>query len=168
MSEREIRRIEVLSEVMSGRRTLVAAAAVLAVTPRHARRLLLRLQAGGGTTLAHKARGRHHELTVSRETLRQRMAEAGPWLSRQQRRSFHQPRLRREACGELVQIDDSEHRWFQDRGDPCTLLVFIDDTTGKLMQLRFVVQCADKCHGEENHDQQGNKCHRGRHPAPTS
>jgi Winged helix-turn helix len=58
MSEREIRRIEVLSEVMSGRRTLVAAAALLAVTPRHARRLLLRLQAGGGTALAHKARGR--------------------------------------------------------------------------------------------------------------
>jgi hypothetical protein len=52
MSEREIRRIEVLSEVVSGRRTLVAAAAVLAVTPRHARRLLLRLQAGGGAALA--------------------------------------------------------------------------------------------------------------------
>jgi hypothetical protein len=99
MSEREIRRIEVLSEVMSGRRTLVAAAGVLAVTPRHARRLLLRLQASGGTALARKARGRHHGLTVSRETLRQWMAEAGPWLSRQQRRSFHQPRLGRAACG---------------------------------------------------------------------
>jgi hypothetical protein len=37
-----------------------------------------------------------------------------------------------------VQIDGSEHRWFEDRGDPCSLLVFIDDATGKLMQLRFV------------------------------
>lgn len=27
---------------------------------------------------------------------------------------------------------------FEDRGDPCSLLVFIDDATGKLMQLRFV------------------------------
>ncbi|MQX47535.1 ISNCY family transposase, partial [Sinorhizobium medicae] len=59
-------------------------------------------------------------------------------LSRKQRRTFHQPRLRREAYGELVQIDGSEHRWFEDRGDPCSLLVFIDDATGKLMQLRFV------------------------------
>jgi hypothetical protein len=59
-------------------------------------------------------------------------------LSRQQRRSFHQPRLCREALGELVQIDGSEHRWFEDRGPPCSLLVFIDDATGKLMQLRFV------------------------------
>jgi hypothetical protein len=39
--------------------------------------------------------------------------------------------------GELVQIG-SEHRWFEDRADPCTLLVFIDDATGRLMQLRFV------------------------------
>ena len=66
------------------------------------------------------------------------MSDAGVWLSRQQRRTFHQPRLRREAYGELVQIDGSEHRWFEDRGDPCSLLVFIDDATGKLMQLRFV------------------------------
>jgi hypothetical protein len=51
---------------------------------------------------------------------------------------FHQPRLRREAYGELIQIDGSEHRWFEDRGAPCSLLVFIDDATGKLMQLRFV------------------------------
>src|SRR3954464_10537580 len=55
-----------------------------------------------------------------------------------QRRHSHQPRLRREALGELVQIDGSEHRWFEDRADPCTLLVFIDDATGRLMRLRFV------------------------------
>jgi hypothetical protein len=34
---------------------------------------------------------------VSRETLRRWMVEDGLWLSRKQRRSFHQPRLRREA-----------------------------------------------------------------------
>lgn len=65
------------------------------------------------------------------------MAE-GVWLFRKQRRTFHQPRLRRESYGELVQIDGSDHRWFEDRADPCTLLVFVDDATSKLMQLRFV------------------------------
>ncbi len=80
----------------------------------------------------------HHALTVSRETLRKWMVEAGIWLSRRQRRTFHQPRLRREALGELIQIDGSEHRWFESRADPCTLLVFIDDATSRLMQLRFV------------------------------
>ncbi len=62
----------------------------------------------------------------------------GLWLSRKQRRTFHQPRLRRESYGELIQIDGSEHRWFEERGEPCTLLVFIDDATSRLMQLRFV------------------------------
>ena len=66
------------------------------------------------------------------------MVADGLWLSRKQRRTFHQPRLRRESYGELVQIDGSEHRWFEHRGEPCTLLVFIDDATSRLMQLRFV------------------------------
>lgn len=91
-----------------------------------------------GPTLASEMLAERDGLCVSRETLRRWMIDAGIWLSRKQRRTFHQPRLRREAYGELVQIDGSEHRWFEDRGDPCSLLVFIDDATGKLMQLRFV------------------------------
>ena len=50
----------------------------------------------------------------------------------------HQPRRRRDCLGELVQIDGSEHAWFEDRGPPCTLLGFVDDATSRLMQLRFV------------------------------
>ena len=47
-------------------------------------------------------------------------------------------RQRREHFGELVQIDGSEHRWFGPDYPACTLLVFIDDATGRLMQLQFV------------------------------
>ena len=91
-----------------------------------------------GPTLAAEKLAERDGLRVSHETLRRWMSEAGLWLSRKQRRTFHQPRLRREAYGELVQIDGSEHRWFEERGPPCSLLVFVDDATGKLMQLRFV------------------------------
>ncbi len=91
-----------------------------------------------GPTLATEKLAERDGLRVSRETLRRWMVDAGLWLSRKQRRTFHQPRLRREAYGELVQIDGSEHRWFEDRGPPCSLLVFVDDATGRLMQLRFV------------------------------
>ncbi|QPB23215.1 ISNCY family transposase [Rhizobium sp. 007] len=91
-----------------------------------------------GPTLAAEKLAARDGLRVSRETLRSWMVDAGLWRSRKQRRTFHQPRLRREAYGELVQIDGSEHRWFEDRGDPCSLLVFVDDATGRLMQLRFV------------------------------
>ena len=66
------------------------------------------------------------------------MVEAELWLPRAQRRRFHQPRLRRERLGELVQVDGSQHRWFEDRGPPCTLLVFVDDATSTLMHARFV------------------------------
>ena len=47
--------------------------------------------------------------------------------------------MRREAFGELIQIDGSDHRWFENRADACTLLVFIDDATSRLVQLRFVL-----------------------------
>jgi len=91
-----------------------------------------------GPTLAAEMLADHHGFKVSRETLRKWMIEDGIWLSRKQRRTFHQPRLRRECFGELIQIDGSDHRWFEDRADPCTLLVFIDDATSMLMELRFV------------------------------
>ncbi len=91
-----------------------------------------------GPTLATEALAERHAIHVGRETLRRWMMADGMWLSRKQRKTFHQPRLRRESYGELVQIDGSEHRWFEDRAEPCTLLVFVDDATSKLMQLRFV------------------------------
>ena len=171
MSGQELQRIEVLSEVVARRRTEISAAGVLGLSTRQTRRLLAAYRDGGGAAMIHKARGRTSNsqldrrdprvrvmwvrdlgragamlltkdgVKVSRETLRKWMVEDGLWLSRKQRRSFHQPRLRRESYDELIQIDGSDHRWFEERGAACSLLVFIDDATGKLMQLRFVPRC---------------------------
>jgi len=38
----------------------------------------------------------------------------------------------------LIQIDGSDHEWFEDRGPRCTLLVYIDDATSELMHLKMV------------------------------
>lgn len=57
-----------------------------------------------GPTLAAEMLEDHHGLKVSRETLRKWMAEDGLWLSRQQHRTFHQPRLRRECFGDLAAL----------------------------------------------------------------
>src|SRR5262249_36113760 len=62
----------------------------------------------------------------------------GPTLAAEQRKRIHQPRPRRDCVGELVQVDGSEHWWFEDRGPQCTLLVFVDDATSRLMHLQFV------------------------------
>jgi hypothetical protein len=92
-----------------------------------------------GPTLAAEKLAEHHGCSVSRETLRGWMIADGLWQDRRHRLpSPHQPRRRRDCLGELVQIDGSEHAWFEDRGPPCTLLAFVDDATSQLMQLRFV------------------------------
>jgi hypothetical protein len=92
-----------------------------------------------GPTLAAEKLREDHGIALGRETVRQWMIKAGLWLDRRQRRTrIHQPRPRRECVGELVQVDGCEHWWFEDRGPQCTLLVFIDDATGRLMHLQFV------------------------------
>jgi hypothetical protein len=92
-----------------------------------------------GPTLAAEKLREVHGITLGRETLRLWMIEAGLWRDRKQRRKrVHQPRSRRDCVGELVQVDGCEHWWFEDRGPQCTLLVFIDDATGRLMHLQFV------------------------------
>src|SRR4051794_40071185 len=104
----------------------------------HAVSLVRQHYADFGPTLAAEKLKDRHDLRVSRETLRSWMIQAGLWLPRAERTRFHQPRHRREHLGELIQIDGCAHRWFEDRGPPCTLLVFVDDATSRLMALGFV------------------------------
>jgi len=104
----------------------------------HAIALVRKFYPDFGPTLAAEKLLERHDLRVSRETRRTWMCQAGIWVSRAERKRIQQPRYRREHVGELVQIDGSEHRWFEDRADPCTLLVFVDDATSRLMELRFV------------------------------
>ena len=94
-----------------------------------------------GPTLAHEKLTEVHGLEISRESLRRIMIEEGIWKPRKVKRSpVHQMRERRACFGELVQIDGSPHAWFEDRGPKCTLLVFIDDATGRLVELWYVPQ----------------------------
>jgi len=65
MSERDLKRIEILSEVLAGRRTVVESASALGITERHAYRLLSKYQEEGGTALAHKARGRESNRSLN-------------------------------------------------------------------------------------------------------
>jgi len=92
-----------------------------------------------GPTLACEKLRECHGVLLSKETVRRLMMEIGLWKTRRQRRpEVHQPRNRRACYGELIQIDGSDHAWFEDRAPACTLLVFIDDATSRLMQLHFV------------------------------
>lgn len=90
-------------------------------------------------TLAHEKLVERHGFNYSRETLRQAMLEVGMWkVKRKPKLITHQLRERRQQEGELIQIDGSPHDWFEGRVEYCSLLVFIDDATGKLKYLQFV------------------------------
>ncbi|MBW0451292.1 ISNCY family transposase [bacterium M00.F.Ca.ET.228.01.1.1] len=91
-----------------------------------------------GPTLAGEKLYECHGIGLAKETVRQWMYDAGLWVPRAQRPpKVYQPRNRRACLGELIQIDGSDHRWFEDRAPACTLLVFIDDATSRLMTLHF-------------------------------
>ena len=93
-----------------------------------------------GPTLAHEKLKEHHGIGFSLERLRQAMIAEGLWKPKFRRKPrIHQMRQRRAAEGELVQLDGSPHHWFEGRGEigECTLLVYIDDATGKLKHLQF-------------------------------
>ncbi|MFL9912300.1 ISNCY family transposase [Paraburkholderia fungorum] len=91
-----------------------------------------------GPTLACEKLHECHGITLSKETVRHLMTDAGLWIPRRQRPpKLYQPRARRACLGELVQIDGSEHPWFEARAPQCTLLVYVDDATSRLMALHF-------------------------------
>lgn len=90
-------------------------------------------------TLAYEKLTELHGFQYSRETLRKELIEAGLWHPlRQPKPVVYELRDRRNCEGELIQADGSPHAWFENRGPYCSLLVFIDDATGKLMWLEFV------------------------------
>ena len=159
MSAKDLQRIEVLTEVLAGRRSVAFAATVLAISERQAYRLLARYQENGGSDwcirpVVAPQTGAVAQVsasmpsswsrliapmfgpTLATEALAERACEPcrpgdaaalddGRWrvalaLASQ---DFHQPRLRRESYGELVHTDAAEHRWSENRAEPCTLLV---------------------------------------------
>lgn len=92
-----------------------------------------------GPTLAREKLEETHGLVLGKETVRRLMIKAGLWIPRRQRQpKIHQPRYRRPCTGELIQIDGCDHHWFENRGRPCTALVYVDDATSRLMHLLFV------------------------------
>lgn len=91
-----------------------------------------------GPTLASEYLLERHQLQFSKETIRKWMIECGLRQAKKGKsKPVHQPRLRRACLGELIQIDGSPHAWFEERGEYCCLITFIDDATSKILLARF-------------------------------
>lgn len=169
MTEREIDRANLFSEISKKNISQVRAAEVLGLSIRQVQRLYAAFRKEGVKALVSRKRGKPgnrqlqpllrarilelltcekyvgfgptfmcekldelHGIKVSVETTRHLMIQSGTWEANKKKRPIiHQQRPRRARFGELLQIDGSPHAWFEDRGDPCVLIVFIDDATGR-------------------------------------
>lgn len=83
-----------------------------------------------GPTLAAEHLSADDQLSISHETLRLWLIEAGLWQVRVSKRQHRTWRKRKPRFGEMLQIDGSVHDWFEGRGPKCFLMSAVDDATG--------------------------------------
>ena len=53
----------------------------------------------------------------------------GLWKRQRKRAKHRQQRERKAHFGELIQMDGSHHKWFEDRGEERCLMDMVDDAT---------------------------------------
>lgn len=174
MSNREIDKLKVINNVMTGKLTWDEAGAQLDLSGRQVGRLCGKVLRNGNAGIIHGLRGKPsnnklepglleeamgivkskysdfgptfaneklfkiHKLVLSTPTLNRAMTKEGLWKPRKSGTKHRDWRPRRFCVGELVQLDGSDHDWFEGRGPRCVLLVFIDDATSRILYARFV------------------------------
>lgn len=96
------------------------------------------LWAGFGPQFASEKLGRYHGVYLSKETVRQLMMQTEIWEKGRRGWKHRQWRERRACVGMLIQLDGSDHDWFEGRGPRCVLLIYIDDATSRILYGEFV------------------------------
>lgn len=86
-----------------------------------------------GPTLAAEKLADRHGIFASKETVRRWMIEAGLHKPKRRKLEHHQWREPRACFGELLQVDGSQHPWFEGRAaaEP-ELICAIDDATSRI------------------------------------
>jgi hypothetical protein len=168
MSVKELRRVQVIHQVIEKKLTQVEASGLLGLTDRQIRRISKRVRREGDRGLVHRSRGKpsnraidgktksrvlavygrayadfgptlaaeklgeRDRILISDETLRGWLLEAGVDHFKRRKRPHRQWRERKAHRGELVQMDGSHHKWFEDRGPVCVLMAYSDDASGRV------------------------------------
>jgi transposase InsO family protein len=103
----------------------------------------------GPTFLADQLK-KQYDIVIDHETLRRLMIAHGLWTVSERKKRYYQWRERKHHVGELVQIDGSFHKWFED--EYSTLIAFIDDATGKILLAEIVDRESTENLGMLTHD----------------
>src|SRR5512139_1017686 len=78
-------------------------------------------------------------LVVDHDTLRRWLLAGGQRTVRRRRPQHRQWRERKPCFGAMVQLDGSQHDWFEGRRAQCVLMVMVDDATSRI-RARFFEQ----------------------------
>jgi hypothetical protein len=70
-------------------------------------------------------------LAVDHETLRRWLLAQGLWQLTRKGRQHRSWRERKECFGQMVQLDGSQHAWFEGRRAKAVLMVMVDDATNR-------------------------------------
>ena len=98
-----------------------------------------------GPTLATEHLAKEGML-VDHETLRRWLKETGEWRPRRRRQKHRQWRERKASFGQMVQMDGSEHDWFEGRRGRAVLMVAVDDATNRVMARFFEGETTHACY----------------------
>jgi len=85
-----------------------------------------------GPTLASEKLLETDKVKISDETLRKWLLGTGDWKKVRKGRAHRQWRERKHYFGEMIQIDGSDHDWFEGRRPECVLMGYIDDATNNV------------------------------------
>jgi len=91
-----------------------------------------------GPTFTQEKLLSRYGIDLSEGTLRRLMTQVGLWKPRSRAEKHRAWRERRSCVGMLIQLDGSDHDWFEGRGPRCVLLVYIDDATSRILHAEFV------------------------------
>ena len=105
---------------------------------------------GFGPTLAAEKVFELEGIQISDETLRLWLIEKGEWHKQRKGRGHRQWRERKHCSGEMLQMDGSHHKWFEDRGPKCVLMAYTDDATSRayfrFYEYEGTIPAMDSCH----------------------
>ena len=168
MSQKELKRIPVIHNVVNKQLRQIDAANILRLSTRQVRRIIKRLKQEGDIALVHRSRGCSSNREISRklknkilylcktkykgfnptfaseklfeidrikinhETLRGWFIKDGIDYRQRKARKHRSWRPRREAFGQMVQMDGSHHDWLEGRGPWYVLMGYVDDATGRV------------------------------------
>jgi hypothetical protein len=79
-----------------------------------------------------------HGIVLGEGTVRKLMISTNLWEPHRRGRKHRAWRERRACVGMLVQLDGSDHDWFEGRGPRCVLIIYIDDATSRILYGEFV------------------------------